>query len=218
MDKIIIHSYPARLWYVWDFLVPQLQAQGITNIIIKNDKYRIGNLLSFVLACNDPEDAWHLQDDVVICKDFAKRIKKYSGICCGFCSASFEIGEIITGKTDLQHIWFSFPCIRIPGNIAQSFYNWFMDEEIKSKDFADMIQTGKMDDLIFIEYLKKYYPDEPVTNIAPALVDHIDYLIGGSIANAQRQKIARATFFEDSQIVKDIEGKIINYKVQHRMI
>lgn len=217
MEKIIIHTYPARLWYVKNFLVPSLLNQGIDNIVIVNDKNKIGNLLSFVLSLKGAGSAWHLQDDVVICKDFAKRIKKYKNLACGFCAEGFEVGEIIEGITNITNMWFSFPCLHIPADISEEFYNWFMEAE-KTEDFQTMINTGKMDDLIFKEYLIKYHPNIKVTNIAPNLVDHIDYLIGGSIANAQRQKIARAKSFEDLDLIKDLEGRLTEYKIQNQMI
>lgn len=216
MEKIIIHTYPARLWYVQNFLVPSLLDQGLDNIIIINDKYKIGNLMAFVLSLKEAGSAWHLQDDVIICKDFAKRIKKYKKLSCGFCAEGFEVGEIIEGSTDIKNMWYSFPCLFIPEDIAEEFYNWFMEAE-KEKDFQQMINTGKMDDLIFKEYLINHHPEMKVNNISPNLVDHIDFLIGGSIANKARSKIARAKSFEDLQLVEELAAKITNYKVQNNL-
>lgn len=216
-EKIIIHTYPARLWYVMNFLVPALQDQGIENIIIKNDKYHIGNLLAFVLSLENVGDAWHLQDDVCICKDFAKRIRNTKQLSCGFYAEGFETGEIIEGKTNVKNMWYSFPCLFIPGDIAQSFYKWFQEEE-KTEAFNQMIRSGKMDDLIFKEYLIKYFPDMEVNNIKPNLVDHIDYLIGGSTINRSRRKIARSGSFPDKEIVDKLASDIEAYKVQHKML
>jgi hypothetical protein len=81
-----------------------------------------------------------------------------------------------------------------------------------------MIRTGKMDDLIFKEYLIKHHPEMEVENITPNLVDHIDYLIGGSIANKARKKIARAKSFPDLDLVNDITGRITEYKVLNHML
>ena len=218
MEKIIIHTYPARRWYVENFLVPSLQDQGLENIIIVNDKYHIGNLMAFVLSLKSAEGGWHLQDDVIICKDFAKRIKKYKKLSCGFCAEGFEVGEIIEGPTTIENMWYSFPCLYIPEDIAEEFYKWFMEEREKGEEFRQMINTGKMDDLIFKEYLIKNHPGMKINNIAPNLVDHIDYLIGGSIANKARSKIARAKSFPDPELVKDLEGRLLEYKVQNKML
>ena len=57
-----------------------------------------------------------------------------------------------------------------------------------------------------------------VTNISPNLVDHIDYMIGGSIANKARNKIARAKSFPDLELVEGLESKIFEFKVQNKMI
>ena len=217
MQKIVIHTYPARLWYVENFLIPSLQDQGLNNIIIFNDKYHVGNLMAFVLSLKNLGDAVHLQDDVIICKDFAKRTKNLKKLSCGFCAEGFEVGEIIEGTTNIKNMWYSFPCLFIPGTIAEDFYNWFMDKE-KSADFNQMINTGKMDDLIFKKFLVQHYPDMEVDNISPNLVDHIDYLIGGSVANKARKKIARAKSFQDPELIKDLEGRILQYKVQHNML
>lgn len=173
--------------------------------------------MAFVLSLKNLGDAVHLQDDVIICKDFAKRIKNLKKISCGFCAEGFEVGEIIEGTTNIKNMWYSFPCLFIPGTIAEDFYNWFMNKE-KSADFNQMINTGKMDDLIFKEFLVQHYPDMEVENISPNLVDHIDYLIGGSVANKARKKIARAKSFQDPELVKDLEGRLLEYKVQHNML
>lgn len=215
MTKIVIHTYPARLWYVNNFLVPSLIDQGLTDIIIFNDKYHIGNLMAFILSLKNIGDAWHLQDDVIISKDFAKRIKKYKNISCGFCAEGFQT-EIVEGTTNIKNMWYSFPCLFIPGNIAEEFYSWFKDQE-KNIDFIQMINTGKMDDLIFKEYLQQKHPDMLIDNIVPNLVDHIDFLIGGSICNKARKKIARAKYFPDPELVKDLESRVLEFKIQNNL-
>lgn len=211
--KVIIHSCTDRLEYVNKYLVPSLQQQKIEDITIYNDKYKIGNLLSFVLSCKNAPDAWHLQDDVVICRDFAKRIKNLDGLVCGFSVKEFEPLEYIEGKTTAEHIGFSFPCIRIPGEIAQHFYKWFYEDETQSK-YKDVIASGKMDDLLFRSFLMEEYNEMEVLNLQPSLVDHIDYLLGGSQTNKAREgrrKQVRATRFDDLDLVKYLESALINY-------
>ena len=207
MDKIIIHTYPARLWYVKKYLIPSLIAQGAKNIIIANDKYHVGNLLSFVMSLKDCGDAWHLQDDVIVCSNFIERIKTYDGLCCGFVASNFDYHQKITGEVKPASMWFSFPCIRIPGSIAEHFYNWFYSEDY-SKRYQKMINSGKMDDLVFIEFLKDFYPDMKVINIKPNLIDHIDYLIGGSVANQGRRGIVKAFYFEEPELVEELKQKL----------
>jgi len=212
---IIIHTCPQRLWYVKDFLIPSLQAQKLDDIYIVNDKYKIGNLLAFVKSLEKPIDAYHLQDDVIICKNFAERIKKLdSGIVCGFSSRKFEPDTYIEGITTPEHMGFSFPCIRIPAEVAAHFYKWFHTEETKKK-YPKMIQTGKMDDFLFKEFLITERPEEPVNNLNPSLVDHIDYLLGGSTVNKAREgrtKQTRATFFDNPGLAEVLQAKIVLYQ------
>ena len=212
---IIIHTCPQRLWYVKDFLIPSLQEQGLDDIYLVNDKFKIGNLLAFVKSLEKPIDAYHLQDDVIICRNFAERIKKLnSGIVCGFSSTTFEPDSYIEGLTTPEHMGFSFPCIRIPAEVAEHFYRWFHTEETKQK-YNDMIQTGKMDDLLFKEFLITERPEEPINNLNPSLVDHIDYLLGGSTVNKAREgryKQARATNFEDKGLVEVLRTQIVLYQ------
>jgi hypothetical protein len=214
---IIIHTCPQRLWYVNDFLIPSLLEQKINDIYVVNDKHRIGNLLAFIKSLENPIDAYHLQDDVIICKDFAERTKKLDhGIVCGFSSNFFEPKQYIEGKTTAVHMGFSFPCIRIPAEVAEHFYKWFYDERT-SKLYRDMIQTGKMDDLLFMEFLREERPEEPINNLNPSLVDHIDFLLGGSLVNKGREgkyKQARATFFNDPGLVTILQNQITLYQNQ----
>lgn len=187
-----------------------MQQQGLENIIVKNDTYRIGNLLSFVLSCKDAGNAWHIQDDVVICKEFHNRIKeiKQDRIACGFVSKNFEKEEIKAGIQPLKYIWYSFPCIFIPGNIAQEFFKWFYFEAREDKKYKELINSRKADDELFRLFLFAKYPDIEVNNIKPALVDHIDYLLGGSQVNPLRSESSRATYFTDKQIVDDLKKSI----------
>lgn len=208
--KIIIHACPARLWYVNEFLIPSLKDQGLENIIIKNDTYRIGNLLSFVLSCRDAGDAWHLQDDVIICEDFKKRIEEIdtSLINCGFVSINYELEEIKAGIQPLKYIWYSFPCIYIPGRIAEEFFKWFYFEAREDNKYKDLINSRKADDELFRLFLLVKYPDMKINNIKPALVDHIDYLLGGSQVNPLRSEGSRATFFDNNNLVDDLAKRL----------
>jgi hypothetical protein len=207
-DKIIIHTYPGRYWYVKNFLVPSLLDQGAKHILIANDKHKLGNLLSFVLSLENLKgDYWHLQDDIIICSDFIKRIENYSGLVCGICCKNFDNNINQIGLVPISSMWYSFPCIRIPEEIATAFYNFYMKEN-KPDKFNSIINSGKMDDLLFMEFLKHYYPKLNVINLAPNLCDHVDFLLGGSIANQQRQGTARAAYFNEPELVTSLMYKL----------
>ena len=67
MASYMIHAYPKRMWYVEEYLVPSLLAQGIeeTQIQIHNDAAREGNLKAcmkaFAEVPDDDHGTWHLQ-------------------------------------------------------------------------------------------------------------------------------------------------------------
>lgn len=212
---IMIHTCPAREWYVTDFLVPSLIDQGISGneISVWVDRDGRGNLSScietFCQSAQLPGETWHLQDDVIVCRDFAERIKDApSGVVCGFCVKEYE-NEIRCGTVKARHMWqSSFPCIKIPNRIAGEFVEWFISSAQYREDLQKYVETGKKDDtLFFIFMLEKHYTDL-VTNLTPHLVEHIDYLIGGSILNQTRDIIARSCFWHDSEIIEELQSKL----------
>lgn len=160
-----------------------------------------GNLYATMNSFLYCGDAWHLQDDVCICHDFAERTKDPEFITCGFCRLDMSVPDT-SGKQKADKMWFSFPCIYIPGNIAKGCAEWFYAEGSKTenKDLKRLIELRKGDDSFFREYIDTHYPDIEVVNMKPNLVAHIDYLIGGSIANKRigHNLGAMSAFYEDS--------------------
>ena len=135
MDNYIIHACPQRMWYVDEFLVPSLKEQGIEDdrIKIRCDKQRVGNLVKcmeiFERMPDNDGGAWHLQDDVVICRNFKERTESHSvGIVAGFVGAGMDENIDYIGVTTIHHLWWSFPCIRIPNKIARKCGKWFFEE------------------------------------------------------------------------------------------
>ena len=53
--RYMIHAAPPRMWYVEDFLIPSMTAQGIQDeeITIWNDEKMEGNLPSFLASMRD---------------------------------------------------------------------------------------------------------------------------------------------------------------------
>ena len=97
MAYYMIHTCEKRLWYVKQFLLPDMLRQGIEqdHILIYRDKNGIGNLRAWVDSCNrlayqskkeSIKNVWHLQDDVVISKKFKTVTELYENhdIVCGF--------------------------------------------------------------------------------------------------------------------------------------
>lgn len=212
MDKVMIHACPQRMWYVEEYLVPSLRAQGIEPEVW-NDTNGLGNLYacmeSFKECGKCPGATWHLQDDVIICHDFAERIADMDGVVCGFACENFDISMEQKGRVPQVFMWYSFPCIRIPNELADAVARWFFDDAQRQTQYAPQIADRKHDDWFFREFMRIYRPAEWVTNAVPNLVDHVDYLIGGTIVNRQRShQDNRAMYFEDTALVDELAQKI----------
>ena len=211
--RYLIHTCPKRKWYVDEFLVPSMIMQGIPQdrIQVWNDDKGIGNLRatmkSFSEIPMDGQGTWHLQDDVVISKDFKALTEQYNeGLVCGFCSRYSE--ERPVGQTTLRNMWYSFPCIRIPNNIARECAKWFYHGAINDSKYKMWVESRKHDDEAFKEFLKLKHPEMRVYNLAPNPVNHVDYLLGGSLVNNQREKIAVSLFWEEPEIITALEQKL----------
>ena len=215
----MIHTYPKRKWYVLNYLVPSMLKQGINkeDIIIVSDERNIGNLRAFIESLRMiGEDTWHLQDDIIICSDFKKRTEVYSylnTIVCGFVHYDFNNGSTLcTEFTNPKFMFMSFPCIFIPVYYAQEFIRWISDENTIKKH-QELINTNKNDDLLFYKYFNEKHKDIKIYNCKPCLVDHIDYLIGGSSINRREYEgqQVRAYYWNEDNLVndlkKDLEGE-----------
>lgn len=189
--KYLIHTCKAREWYVNDYLRPSMINHGIPedDIIIWLDKDGKGNLASFVASCKwigknlDPYNStWHLQDDVVLSEDFFQKAnEKYDGLANAFCNEIFD-GDRTNhlGVISANGMWFSFQCILIPNKCAAGFADWFENECVPNNLYPEYVSTGRCDDSLFREYIVTHEPTISAINIYPCVVDHIDYLLGGS--------------------------------------
>ena len=208
--RCMIHTCNARLWYVEKYLIPSLQKQGVDKIIVYNDTNHEGLLHALMNSyeyTND-EDFWHLQDDVIISSRFMELAKQYNeGISCGFCN---QFSRGYSGLVSLETMWYSMPCIRIPGNIFKEFIQWLRKPETQRRLKA-YFDENKHDDVFFEIFLKENYPRILVHNIAPNMVNHIDHLLGGSIVNKDRHKdpsFLMATYWDEPKLLIDIEKKL----------
>ena len=206
--RYLIHACESRMWYVEDYLIPSMYEQGIDEVDVWIDVRHEGNLKCFVDSlcdCKDyPGGTWHLQDDVIIARDFATRTRQHiDGVVCGFYCEHFQNGNE-------SELWYSFPCLHIPNDMAGEFVEWYNRPAIQ-KRYLNWIFERKHDDDIFNAFLKdKGYKE---TKLNPCLVDHVDYLIGGSLVNMQRlKKQTRATFWHDEDLVRELEVKLAHRK------
>ena len=216
----LIHTYPKRLWYVQEHLIPSMVAQGIPreNIDIYNDEKGEGNLracLNAFAMCEGDGGTWHLQDDVCICKDFKERTEWYDhGLVCGFSSLLYDGNiEAKKGAVSRENMWFSFPCIRIPNEWARECAKWVSEQIIGNPVYEKYWKKGVNDDWCFRQYLGAFHKDCVALNIMPCLVDHVDYLLGGG-SGGKRSRPVRAQYWDSPELVKELEGKINEYKGQ----
>ena len=216
MSKYIIHACPGRMWYVEKYLVPSMRDQGVNNIQIKCDNNSLGNLescMQIFMSTYGDGGVWHMQDDVIICNGFKERTDNYDGyegVVCGFAYINDENVKN-TGLVNPSRMWWSFPCVYIPNNIARECAQWFYTKARYNSKYAKWTQSNKYDDAFFKEFVVLNYPNIPVLNITPNLVDHVDYLIGGSQINYIRKETqTRSLYFEDLDLVDELSKKINN--------
>ena len=48
----------------------------------------------------------------------------------------------------------------------------------------------------------------PAINLNPNIVDHIDYLIGGTVNSSKRSMQIRSRFWQDEYLVEELEKKL----------
>ena len=208
--QIMIHAVPRRMWYVNEFLAPSLRAQGMEPEIFC-DTGGLGNL-GACLACfsqlaGDGE-TWHLQDDVLIARDFAERASKVpAGVANGFCHIRSNDDPRCTGEVYTPDLWNGFPCVKIPDAYAREFTEW-----IKTADHDSwqdlMIRQNRADDFLFHRFMEDRHGTEKCYNVGPNLVEHVDWLIGGPIVGTWRGYITRSDLWDDEELVQDLKRRI----------
>lgn len=229
MSYYLIHACNQRMWYVKEYLMPSMLAQGIPaeNIFVYRDYNEIGNLRAFVDSCNklvvqsknnNIDGVWHLQDDVIISNDFYQKTQLYdNGLVCGFTCAYDKKPEDGYFQLYQQKMWFSFPCLRIPTNVLSAFVDWANVNLWQSKYFKGWVRRNKADDLIFRDWVYDNYPDMTHLNLAPNIVNHIDKYLGGSVVNMQRDKEqdTMSIFWNDSGELQDVMKFLLDKQREH---
>lgn len=203
------------MWYVTGFLIPSMISQGIpeSEIEIWEDEDHIGCLMATIesfRACGSRRGGtWHLQDDVAISHDFAEKTKKHDeGIVHGFFFRHHAESDLHPGKTPVLNMGYSFPCIRIPNEIAKEFADWFDQDARFREKYQRWIEGKKYVDAFFMVFLHERYTDGFIYNLKPSIVEHVDYLLGGSTINQWREVPARATYWEDKEIIEDLKRQL----------
>lgn len=176
----VIHCVPKRRKWVDGYIIPELKKHK-EKYIIYEDKKGDGNLKSFTNSLDKvkdiPNGCWHIQDDIYFAKDFFERIKKMPKdmLILGFTSADWCLGA--PGTQFISGAWLSFQCVYIPTRYTKGFRQFLKDYY---DEYKDMIDQNCNDDTLFKKHLLKNFPSDWVWNEKPNLVNHIDYLIGGT--------------------------------------
>jgi hypothetical protein len=215
MAKYLIHACKEREWYVYDFLIPSMTEQGIKrdDIEVWMDDKGMGCLES-CMACfaeygKRDGGRWHLQDDVVISSDFKKKTEMYDdGVVAGFGRNEWQSFAPISGRVPAAFLWNSFQCIRIPDAVCRACAEWYYTDAKYWDIYAEAVRVNKMDDTLFHDFYTNMYPGEYVVNLNPSIVDHIDFLIGGSVINKWRGHTARGDYWTDTQTYENIKEKL----------
>ena len=230
MAYYMIHTCEKRLWYVRGFLLPSMTKQGIqqNHILIYRDRNGIGNLRAWVDSCNrlscqsanaSIKNVWHLQDDVVISKDFKRITEEYekNDIVCGFTCGYDNDPQPGEFKVRDRKVWYSFPCIEISTDITSAFARWANNNLWQSNYFREAVKRNNCDDLIFREWLYDNCGDMDNINLNPNIVNHIDKWLGGSICNRQRDpdKDTMAIFWNDQGELSSLKTELDQYKKKH---
>ena len=213
-QNVMIHCIPERLWYVKEYLVPSLESQFISKINVWVDTDKLGNLKaclkSFESLPDNNESTWHLQDDVLVSSNFASIINSNidGDIICGF-SSIYDKFDGGIGTPD--NMWYSFPCIRIPNKMAREFVKWCNPATIEDRRTKMQIKCNKYDDTLFNKYLKQLHPNARVNCLIPNIVNHVDWLIGGSVTNPVRNNAANklvSRFWDEDNLVEELEKQL----------
>ena len=197
--KIMIHACHRRMWYVNEFLLPSLLAQGIPekDIYVWLDWTGAGNLIS----CVDSFRACGLS------RRFAElAAANDEGLVCGFANEDFGPFMQEQGLQPASFMWNGFQCLRIPNELAHEFSQWFYtDAQHREGDYQRFVREKKYDDTFFRDFMLERHKDMQVMNLVPNIADHVDYIIGGSVINVGRQKLVyRSAFWEDEDLVENL--------------
>ena len=211
--KVMIHAAPKRMWYVEGFLIPSLLAQGIEPDVYCDTK-GLGNLGAFLDSVRDlhGDGTWHIQDDVLICRDFVKRCEEITdGVAYGFANVKFTDDVSQVGRVNVFNSWHSFQCVRIPDEYAREYAEWISSgawKKVNNHELSILFDGNCGDDTFFHEFMLARHPSDIVTNMAPNIVEHVDFLVGGSILNKARCFWPRAHYWEDESLVDELKAKV----------
>ena len=189
--------------------------QGIDReqIEVWMDRNHDGNLFSCMKCFGEygkrGKGRWHLQDDVVIAKNFREKTEEYDdGIVSGFFRSEWQSLTPQAGYVPAVYHWNSFQCVRIPDKYIAECAEWFFTDAAFRDTYKEIVEKNTCDDSMWYDFLVERHLEEYVTNLKPSIVDHVDFLIGGSVINKWRGHYARADFWEDEETFEKLKEKL----------
>lgn len=225
--RYMIHAIPKRMWYVENFLLPELRRQGVKDEEVKLwvDEEGWGNLESFVRSmqwvmnnCMPSETIWHLQDDVWPHSRFVEMTSKINDVFAwGFALPEWNQDHLYhTGFVPLTQSWTSFQANAFPNRMAAEFVVWFRDAK-RTRRVARYANDGKHDDVIWRQFLDDVHPNDRVYNCNPNVVDHVDYLMGGTSINPSYPKDIKrnAYWWDEPERTAELEERVKKWKQEN---
>ena len=67
---------------------------------------------------------------------------------------------------------------------------------------------NKFDDVLWRLFLEDRHISITGYNIAPNIVNHIDYLLGGSVINQERQFLPVSYYWDEPELVDELEKRL----------
>ena len=113
------------------------------------------------------------------------------------------------GLRPMNDIWYSFPCIRIPNSVLNGFIRWLNTSEVHNK-YRAYIEANKFLDTLFRIYVIQEHSCRLVHNLYPNIVDNVDYLLGGSTINYQRDKLPVSLYFIEKEKIEELKTSLSN--------
>jgi len=210
----VIHTSPKRIDFVQGYMIPCFERYGIKDIIVWNDVKMEGQLQAWTkcaewIVMNKPdyEGTWHLEDDVVPCKNFkaiADSVSAEGIIVQGFVTNNpFADFKGKTGKLPVQCLPYGMQCIYIPNFYLKGFI-YFVDKYVNTGLYHKrQYDCGTLySDNVFRGLVRKYCKDSCVNILEDCMVEHIDYLIGGRSIKKQKFTDRRAIKFDNYEEVE----------------
>ena len=198
-----------------DYQIPAMLELGIEEkqIEVWMDRNHDGNLFScmkcFAEYGKRGTGRWHLQDDVIFSSDFKEKTEKYDdGIVSGFFKAHWQGLEPQSGRVPAVFHWNSFQCVRIPDSYIAGCAEWFFTDAMYRDTYKETVEINKCDDSMWYDYLCECHLEDYVLNLDPSIVEHIDFLIGGSVINHWRGSYARGDLWEDKEAFEKMRLKL----------